>query len=338
MPSLLKGALLSVAASVAASSPLDLEGLIESLSRLYEASAKGPPRPLMEVDGRVLVGPPLDASSFHPLKPRFSRRRFLYVDASLKVLFDCGGFKAVEVKAAAVIWRREEPAKRLPPRKRLTLAARRREAEEELLRAELEEAWEGLKLLEEGDYCVLDRPLVTARRLGGLLDDFAEACRRMGVWLMGVCKSSRLRLSSGEPLMGYLNYLSSRAMPGGGWFYHPLFQLEGAGLSFIGTPVAVKFSGESPYVFRVDVERTALSEERLATCLSDLAGLQDTATPGLPYPVVGVHEEAKLSRHEVELDRARLLEALKDRGLLERFLASARSMNFKEEELWGGLL
>jgi len=124
-----------------------------------------------------------------------------------------------------------------------------------------------------------------------------------------------------------------------GWFYYPLFNLGGIGLDFLGEPLAVKFSHEAPYVFRVDVERRlALDVDLLATCLGELAGLQDTATPGLPYPVMGVHEEAKMSKHEVELERARLLEALRHRGMLERFLASARSASFKEEEMWGGLL
>lgn len=298
---------------------------------------------MLELGRRVLMGPSLNSRFFHPLKPIPSRRRFLAVDASMKVLFDCGGFKVVAVKAAAVVWRRGGLAERSLPKKRVGIVARRREAEEVLLRAELDLASEALERLDEGDYCILDRPLASMLGLREGLREavrtFSERCCRKGVWLMGVCKSSRLRLDTGEPLMGFLNYLGSKVMAGTGWFYHPLLQLGEVGLDLLGEPVAVKFNHEAPYVFRVDVDRRlASSPDLLAKCLGELAGLQDTATPGLPYPVVGVHEEAKMSIHEVELDRARLLEALRRRGLLERFLTSVRSVSFKEEEMWGGVL
>ncbi|MCX8205280.1 MAG: DNA double-strand break repair nuclease NurA [Candidatus Nezhaarchaeota archaeon] len=319
-----------------------LDEVVEGLSRIYEASMnKASPRPLLRVGGKVIVGLPLTASSFHPLRPLPSEHRFLSADASLKALFDCGGLKVVVVKTAAAVWRLGGLAKRYPSRKRLALVSSREEAQEVVLRAEAEAVLWALRDLGEGDLCILDRPLASAveakRASREVLKELSEECRRRGVALLGVCKSSRLRLNTGEPLIGYLNHLGSKLAPGRAWFYYPLFQLRGRGFDFIGEPVAVKFSGDSPYVFRVDVEGR-LDEGCLELHLGELAALQDTATPGIPYPLLGAHEEAKVSRHEAELDRMRLLEALEHRGLLERFLAGVKSTSFKEEEMWGSLL
>lgn len=331
--------------STARAEALDVSGLSEvadRLCQLYEASAGRPsPRPVMRVGRRLIAGPPLSPSSFRPLRPLPSDSTFLSVDASLKSLFDCGGLKVVVIKAAAAAWRLGGPAKRHPTSKRLALVSSGEEAEEALLRAELEAASRALGELGEGDVCILDRPLVSAleakRAPREALREFRAECLRRGVCLLGVCKSSRLRLDTGEPLMGYLSYLGSKLAPGEAWFYHPLFQLRERGFDFVGEPVAVRFNGSSPYVFRVDVEsRTA--EERLEECLGKLAALQDAASPGIPYPVLGAHEEAKVSKHEADMDRIRLLELLERRGVLERFLASVRSTSFKEEEMWGSPL
>lgn len=316
-----------------------LDEVAEELCKLYEASSGGRPlRPVLRLGGRLVAGLPLSPSSFRPLRPIPSERRFLSVDASLKVLFDCGGLKVVVIKTAAAVWRLGGPARRYPPRKSVALVSSRGEAEEALLRAELGAAEEALEGLEDGDVCVLDRPLVSAlearRGAREALREFRGECLRRGVALLGVCKSSRLRLDTGEPLMGYLSYLGSRLAPGRAWLYYPLFKLDGEGLDFVGEPVAVKFDGASPYVFRVDVEKS-VAEERLEECLGELAALQDSASPGIPYPVLGAHEEAKVSRNEAELDRMSVLERLERRGLLERFLASVKSTSFKEEEMWG---
>lgn len=319
-----------------------LDEVVDGLCRLYEVSADRPTlRPVMRMGRRVIVGLPLSPSHFRPLRPLPSDSTFLSVDASLKSLFDCGGLRVIVVKTAAAAWRLGGPAKRYPASKRFALVSSREEAEGALFMAELEAASRALKDLGEGDVCVLDRPLVSAlearRALREALREFRLECLRRGVLLLGVCKSSRLRLDTGEPLMGYLSYLGSRLAPGESWLYYPLFQLKERGFDFVGEPVAVRFSGDSPYVFRVDVESCA-AEERLEECLGKLAALQDAASPGIPYPVLGAHEEAKVSKHEADVDRIRVLELLERRGLLERFLAGVRSTSFKEEEMWGSPL
>ena len=299
------------------------------------------PYPVLSVGGRVIRGPPIDDRRFRELKPIPNRKRFLSVDASLKVLFDCGSFKIIAVKTVAAMWRWRSLARRFTPRKRFAVVSKRVEAEELLLKAELEEAWRVAELLKEGDYCVLDRPLMAVPALKEetrkLMERFDKELSDRKVVVMGVCKASKMKLNTGEPLLGYLNYRGSLVLKGCAWWYYPLFKLQQYPSWYVGEPCAVKFDGEADHAFRVDVSRKALKEGDLEFFLGELALLQDAATPGYPHPIRGVHEEAKITRYEAEVDRALLLEQLKRKGLAERFLANVRAASFKEEALWGSM-
>ncbi|RLF15647.1 MAG: hypothetical protein DRJ97_03255 [Thermoprotei archaeon] len=298
-------------------------------------------RPVLSVGGRLIEGPKIDDRRFRVLNPLPNRRRFLSVDASMKVLFDCGSFKVVLIKVAAAVWRWRSLPRRYPIRKRFALVFSKLDAKEVLLRAELEEIEKAIEDLGPGDYCVLDRPLMAVPALREetrrLLEELDDELWGRGVVLMGVCKASKLKLNTGESLIGYLNYRGSRLLRGSAWFYHPVFKSSQYPPWYVGEPCIVKFSGEAEHAFRVDVSRRALAEGDLERYLGELAFLQDASTPGYPYPVRGVHEDAKITEYEVEVDRALLLEELARRGLLERFLSDVRSSSFKEEALWGSI-
>jgi len=320
-----------------------LEELVDSLERLYSEARPSrleAPRPVISVEGGLIEGPPIDDGRFRELRPIANRKRFLSVDASIKVLFDCGSFKVVVVKAAAAIWRWGSPPRRLPVDKRFAVVSSRLDAKELLLKAELEEALKAMGELRRGDYCVLDRPLMAVPALRGgtrrLLEELDEELWRRGITLMGISKASKLRLNTGEPLIGHLNYRGSKVLPGLPWYYYPVFKPSQYPPWYVGEVCVVKFSGDAEHALRVDVSRRAMAEGDLEAFLGELAFLQDAATPGYPYPVRGVHEDSKLTRYEVEADRAAILEELDRRGLLERFMADARSTRVKEA-IWGPL-
>ena len=57
--------------------------------------------------------------------------------------------------------------------------------------------------------------------------------------------------------------------------------------------------------------------------------------PGYPYPLRAVHEMAKISENELEVDRMLFLEILKDKSFEKDFLSDLKSSSFREKYLWG---
>lgn len=322
-------------------------GMVESLFHLFkslkEVTLTGEivcqPYPILTVGRRMVRGPSIDDFIFKELKPLPNDKQFLSVDASFKPLFDCGSFKVIVVKSAAVVWRWRKPVRRFKPYKQYVVALKRVEVEEALLVAELRLASRVSEILEEGDYCVLDRPLMAVPALKEDTRRFMESFDRelgdKGIVVMGVCKSSKMKLNTGEPLLGYLNFRSSYILKGRAWWYYPLFKSSQYPSWYVGEPCAVKFDGGAEHVLRVDVGRRALKKGYLEAYLGELSFLQDAATPGYPYPIRGAHEEAKLSRYEIEIDKLIFLERLRKKGLMERFLADVRSASFREEAFQG---
>ena len=330
----------------AAFSKPDLLMVLDRLREIYgldgapllpEVSRK--PRPVLMLGGRRVLGPPIDPSRLRYLEPLPHRRKVLAVDASAKVLFDLGPFKLVEAKVVVGIWRGLSRLYVYGPKKRLALISSREEGAEWLLRIEVEAAAKLSKHLGRGDYVLLDRslsaPPMLRRSTRELFDKLDRKLSSRGAVLVGITKRSRLSLNTGEGLIGYLISLADRVYKGLPWYYHPVFREVELPPWFLGDLAVAKFSEACENAFRVDISRRALEDRPVSVVVAELAYLQDMATPGYPYPLKAVHDMARISEHELGVDRLLFLEALSEVGLEKRFLASVRSASFKERYLWG---
>ena len=293
------------------------------------------PYPILRYGGAEFRGVPVSFHGFKGFEVVPHQKRLLAVDASLKMLFDCGSFKVALAKVACILWEGRRRLEVWNPVKRAQLVWSRVEAAEFLFEVEVEAALQALPLLGEGDYCILDRPLMpppksreAAKKLLRRLE--AEVTAR-GAVLVGISKSSQLKLNTGEPLLGYLIYLSRALDVRAPWFYYPVFRCTPP-FTWMITGVAC-FSEEADHVFRVDFTASC-DESRLPEYLGEIAYLQDPACPGYPYPPRSVHEDAKTSKQELLADRLAFLELLSQEGLEKRFLSSAKTASFREEVLW----
>ena len=323
--------------------------LLEDLRKMYMGASsqltllgrQASPYPLMRTAGRVIRGLPVLDSRLRFLEPIPHRRRVAAVDASIKTLFDLGAARVVESKVVAGVWKGFERYVVLGPYKRLALVRDRVEAGEWLLRIELELALRVLQRLGPSDYLLLDRALVappslrdSTQRVFRKLERLASA---KGVALVGIVKRSRLKLNTGESLIGYVVALAERRLPGVAWYYHPVFKESLLPEWMLGDVFVVRFSELAEGAFRVDVSRRYLSSRDWERVMGELAFVQDLATPGYPYPLKAVHDMARIGDHEAELDKLRILEILRSEGLEHYFLADLKSATFKERSLWGEL-
>ncbi|MEM1538206.1 MAG: DNA double-strand break repair nuclease NurA [Candidatus Nezhaarchaeales archaeon] len=325
-----------------------VRGVIEQLHRLYSrprltgrtlmGEALDDLFPVLQVKGRLLRGLPVKDYRFHVITLLPATCNILAVDASMKTAFDCGSFKVVVVKVAAAIWSGKSRIHRFEPLKRFALVRSKLEVEELMMSMELEVALTASDRLRTGDLCVLDRALMAIPALKSstktLLEELDFKLNTRGVSLLGVSKSSKMELNNGEPLIGHLLHRANRILNSCPWYYYPIFKELQYPSWYVGIPVVAKLDGESSYAFRVDVSRRSLRRSGLEVCLGMLASLQDPSTPGYPYPLRGVHEDAKIGRNELGMDRMVFLEALKEAGILSRFLADLKATGFKEEGLW----
>ncbi|OYT62953.1 MAG: hypothetical protein B6U69_00390 [Thermofilum sp. ex4484_15] len=329
----------------------DLRQAIQDLKELYkrrvtEYSITGEPiidpYPVIKVGRKVIRGYPLRRSKLRALIPYSHSKRVLAIDASAKLLFDCGPIKVVVSKVAWALWRGVKTLIVEEPIIRIKVVKSREEAAEWLLKLELSKALEKRHLLGRGDYLLLDRGLmaVPALRKGtkGLFKELDRTLDRRGAILVGISKVSRLKLSTGSSLVGYLSYMAKRALGDLAWYYYPLFREGQLPPWYIGDITVAKLSEYSKYVFRVDISRRALKRWNLEELLGEVAYLQDPATPGYPYPLKSVHELSKIGGDELELLRYFFIELAEDEGIGEQFRADSEAYEFKEEVLWGSLI
>ena len=297
------------------------------------------PYPLLRIQGKLVKGPPVDESKLRYLEATPNRKRVLAVDASIKVLFNIGTMRIVEAKVAVGIWKglREIIVKN--PIKRLAVVETKEEAGEWLLRIELEAVLKNIEKLGPGDYLLLDRslqiPSICRESTKLLIEKLEKQASARGAILVGIVKSSKLSLNTGESLIGYLIGLSEKYLKNLPWYYYPVFKANTLPEIMLGDIAVVKFSENIDNAFRVDISRKALRCIDISKILSELAFLQDTALPGYPYPLKAVHELAKISEHELNVDRVIFLELLKDYKLDRFFLDDVKSSSFREKHLWG---
>ncbi|MCS7386764.1 MAG: DNA double-strand break repair nuclease NurA [archaeon GB-1867-005] len=327
----------------------DFRTIVGELERMFIGKVESPqwtltgelitnPYPVIRDRGKVIRGIPIRIENFHRLEVKKHSRKVLSVDASLKILFDCGTFQIALAKVSCSIWRGRQRIYEVEPIIRAKLVKSRLEAMEFLFKVEVESAISAASRLSRGDYCILDRPLIAipaykedTRRI---LDRLCEYFHMQGVRLIGVTKASKLEVNTGESLLGFLLHKSSELFADSGWYYYPIFRLRQYPKWYLGAISIVKFSHDTDHIFRVDINRRdVLDSTIIGEYLSEVAYLQDPATPGYPYPLKSCHEEAKIGRQELAYLRLTFLESLNP-SLRARFISNLKSTSFKEEKLW----
>jgi len=327
----------------------DFEVIVEELSRMFKGKVEAPqwtltgelitnPYPVIRDRGKIIRGIPIRIENFHKLEVRKHSRKVLSIDASLKILFDCGTFQIALAKVSCSIWMGRQRIYEAEPNIRAKLVRSRLEAMEFLFNIEVESAISAASRLSRGDYCILDRPLIAipAYKEGTrrILDRLCEHFHMKGVRLIGITKASKLEVNTGESLLGYLLHKSSDLLADSAWYYYPIFRLRQYPKWYLGAITIVKFAPDTDHIFRVDVNRRDVIESNvIGEYLSEIAYLQDPATPGYPYPLKSCHDEAKIGKQELAYLRLTFLESLNP-SLRSRFISNLKSTSFKEEKLW----
>ncbi len=315
-----------------------LSGKIESPQWTLTGELITNPYPVLKDRGRIIRGLSIRKDYFHELKVKKHNRRVLSVDASLKILFDCGSFQIVLAKVSYSIWSGRNRILDFEPKLKVKLVKSRLEAMEFLFNIEIETVMEAANKLGKGDYCILDRALMAIpaykENSRKILDRLCDYMYLKGVRLIGITKSSQLEINTGENLLGHLLHRSREFISDKAWYYYPIFRLNQYPKWYLGVISVVKFSADSDHVFRVDINRRDVNNiDVIDEYLSEIAYLQDPAIPGYPYPPKSCHDEAKIHKQELAYLRLAFLESL-DNVTRERFIANLKSTSFKEEKLW----
>lgn len=123
--------------------------------------------------------------------------------------------------------------------------------------------------------------------------------------IVGFCKTSRLRTTSGRSLLGVINVLSPESSA---WFYHPLYENEGLIKTFI-----VKLKKNSDYCHKVQLFNKD-EPRKVFPILNTLAG--DSETLGYPYPLFKVDKIARVNSFEKRDELINFIKVLKRTDLM----------------------
>lgn len=319
----------------------DVDRLIEDLASALQPPREpaqltlygepAPPQPVLHAAGHTLRGRPVAPEALRPIEPAMYEGPVYAVDAGAKILLDLGAYKVVEAKVAAAEWRGASRTRTFGPVKRIRLFADLSEAAQWLAAIEAEAAARYARH-SPGSLVLLDRPMAAPRR-GAAGRAFRLLLSR--TWrVVGVAKTSRIRLTTGEGLLSYLQALGDERLPGRPWLYHPVFPgLRGRGWA-LGDVAVARLSPFGP-AFRVDIDWRLLDRVGCEAVAGWLAGMQDPAAPGYPYPLRAVHQMSRIGREELELDRMLLMERLERAGLGAAVRNAAAAVAYKKRYIWG---
>ena len=320
----------------------DIDMLVEKLATIYSEKKRriqltltgeeARPYPKARIGGRTVTGPPITPARFKYIEPIPHTRPVYAVDAGAKILFDLGAYKIIVAKVAAAVWKGPMRVKTLGPVKRIKVIDDLRDAARWLAEIEVEAAASYARRSGWGSYILLDRPLVhpPSGRLRWAYERLLESNWRV----VGIAKSSRLRLSTGEGLLGHIYRLGEKIYRGMPWAYHPVFRGLRRLRVFKGDIVVAKLGEEGP-PFRLDVSWKLLERYGVERVVGELAYVQDPSMPGYPYPLKAVHQMSRISENELELDRMLLMEELSDTRLGRKLATDSMSVGFKRRFIWG---
>jgi len=318
----------------------DVKILVEKLSEMYRRGAGGvqltlegtpaKPYPVAKIHGARIRGPPISESRFRVVDELPHNFHVVSVDAAARILFDAGSYKILSAKVVAGVWRGVERVKLVGPYKRIQLFESLKEAGSWLAEVELEAA---LRLVREypSAFILFDRPLVFTPESRS---SRAYSMLLKRTWrVIGVPKSTSLRVSTGESLLGYLLRLGEKYFKGLPWVYHPVLENPRVQPGGLAVSVARLSPGAPP--FRVDAPYALAERLDAEEVAGMLAYLQDFSSPGYPLPLKIVHELSRISQDELDLDRSLLLEDLSLSGVSTRMLEDAAGSEFKSRFIWG---
>ncbi len=320
----------------------DVELLVEKLATIYSEKKKtiqltltgeaAKPYPKLKIAGRTIYGSPITDSGFKYIEEIPHNRPVYAVDAGARILFDLGAYKIIVAKIAAAVWKGPMRIKTLGPIKRIKIVDNLNDAAEWLAEIEIEAAARYAKQYGLSSYILLDRPLMhppSGRVKKAFHKLFENAWR-----VVGVPKSSKLKLSTGESLIGYIYRRGEKIYKGAPWVYHPVFRNLSKVKLFKGSIAVAKLS---PYgaPFRFDVSWKLVDRVGVENVLGELAYIQDPSSPGYPYPLKAVHQMSRISENELELDRMLLLEELSETNIGKKLLSDNMSVSFKRKYIWG---
>ncbi len=274
---------------------------------------------------------------FHSFNQSTPPWRTLAVDASLKSILDCGAFVVVLIKVAYEIWQLGSRRVKEEIETHVEVIRSMETARKKMAILEFELADKAIEHLSAGDVALLDRPLFLpprpSPRLKQSLEKLAANLETAGIGFLGVCKSSRLGVEGGAPLIGYLLHRASMMGVKRSWLYYPLSEPTSSSMHRIGWPCVAALDANEDFAFRIDLGESVTNAEQGAQLLGSVSALGDRFAYGYPYPLRSVHEASAISRTEVDICRQRLLEAASKMGIYPNLRYALKATSFREEVL-----
>ena len=263
--------------------------------------------------------------------------RTLAVDASLKSILDCGAFVVVLIKVAYEVWQLGTRRVKEGIETHVEVIRSMEAARKKMAVLEFEVAGKASDHLSVGDVALLDRPLCLpprpSPRLKQSLENLASNLKAGGIDLLGVCKSSRLSVEGGAPLIGYLLHQAVKLGVKRSWVYYPLIESTAPSSQRIGCPCVAALDSNEDFAFRIDLNSNVTDAKRATQLLASVSALGDRFAYGYPYPLRSVHEASAISHTEVDICRQRLLEAATRRGIYHNLRYALKATSFREEVL-----
>lgn len=284
-------------------------------------------------DAKISIHP----ERFYSFRQSLPPWRTLAVDASLKSILDCGAFVVVMIKVAYEVWQLGSRRVREGIETHIEVIRSMEAARKKMAILEFELAARATSYLSAGDVALLDRPLCLpprpAPRLKQSLENLVSNLSAGGISFLGVCKSSRLSVEGGAPLIGYLLHHAAKMGVKRSWVYYPLTETTNLTLSRLGWPCIAALDANEDFAFRIDLDPSVTDADGATQLLASVSALGDRFAYGYPYPLRSVHEASAISHTEVDICRQRLLEAASRRGVYPNLRYALKATSFREEVL-----
>ncbi len=294
---------------------------------------------MTELNSRI---PPRNKISIHPERfhsfpPAFPPWRTLAVDASLKSILDCGAFVVVLIKVAYEVWQLGSRRVAEGIETHIEVIRSMEAARKKMAILEFELATKATNQLSAGDVALLDRPLCLpprpSPRLKQSLENLVSTLQTEGIGFLGVCKSSRLSVEGGAPLIGYILHQAAKLGVKRSWIYYPLTETTTLTPLRSGLPCIAAIDANEDFAFRIDLNPKVTDINEATQLLASVSALGDRFAYGYPYPLRSVHEASTISHTEVDICRQRLLEAASRRGVYPNLRYALKATSFREEVL-----